>query len=179
MNTKRQFCWLTSTFIVLLCISPSFASTRQPKTVLDYFLLLPQRFFEIDQLEIKRKKWLYGSEKSIVDLKNDYLRMQGDGAQGTLHVALFRHKGKVLVAVLNEFEEGSLTFLRYENGNWKYRTKEVMPIPYNDRCTYVLPRYGTTIKVTGGNGFDYKGDGKHIYDLIWVNGKFKVKRYPK
>jgi hypothetical protein len=148
--------------------------------VLDYFLLLPNSFFEIDRSVIGRKKWLYGIGRGVVDIKNDYLRMQGDGAQGTLNVALFRHKGKVLVAVQNEAEEGSLSFLRYAGGVWKDTTTEVMPIPYNDRNTYIVPRYGTTIKVLRGNSFyDTKPDAKRarVYDFVWTGGRFKVKRY--
>lgn len=166
---------LLFTFIAVLLVSAELqGKTVKPKTVVDYFMLLPQRrFFEIEKSE--RKKWLYGIKESVVDTKNDYLRMQGDGAQGSLQVALFRYKGRVLVAVYNEIEGGSLHFLRYENEHWKDVTKSLLPLPFNPRCTYTLPHHGTTIKVTRGNSFDYRGDGKKLYDLAWSKGRFGLR----
>jgi hypothetical protein len=180
MKIKHRYCWLMMTLVFLFWASSCSASTQQPKTVLDYFLLLPNSFFEIDRSVMGRKKWLYGTGRGVVDVKNDYLRMQGDGAQGTLNVALFRHKGKVLVAVQNEFEEGTLSFLRFERGVWKDTTTEVMPLSYNDRNTYIVPRYGTIIRVLRGNSFyDTGHDAKRarLYDFVWTGGRFKVRRY--
>jgi hypothetical protein len=160
--------------VVLLASAVSQGKTTNPETVVDYFLLLPQKgFFELEKLE--RKKWLYGTQGSVVDIKNDYLRMQGDGAQGSLQVALFRYKAQVLIAVYNEFEDGTLNFLRYDKGKWKDVTKVMLPVPFNRRCTYTLPRYGTSIRVTRGNGFDYEGDGKKLYDLVWAKGRFLIR----
>jgi len=107
--------------------------------------------------------------------------MAGDGAQGTLQVALFRYQGRVLVAVRNEADMGFLDFLRYENGRWKNVTKAVLPVPFNERYIYTLPRYGTVIKVTTRDDIyddtERKPKVKRVYDLLWVRGKFKVKRY--
>lgn len=153
-----------------------YAKSIKPKTVVDYFMLLPQKgFFELKMPE--RKKWLYGIKGSVVDTKNDYLRMQGDGAQGSLQVALFRYKGRVLVAVYNEFEEGTLHFLCYQKGRWKDVTKATLPVPFNRFFTYTLPRYGTAIKVIRGNDFyRSKPSSTKAYDLVWRRGRFIVRR---
>jgi hypothetical protein len=106
--------------------------------------------------------------------------MTGEAAQPTLYMALFRYKGRVLVGVYADGEGGGdLSLLRYENGRWKDVTKALLPVPYNENYIYMIPRYGTTIKVTTGNSEDNwveYGRGKKVYDLVWTQGKFKVQR---
>ena len=164
------------------------AKPAPPKTVLDYFLLLPATGqFATEVPKSERKEWLYanpktfGATKPIVDIKNDYLLFPGDGAQGTIQFAVFRYKGRALIVMRDNFEDGTLDFLRYEKGRWQDVTKQMMPVPYNVHYDYHVPRWGTTIRVTAGRNYfkDVKpapNRGKKIYDLVWVGGKFKVKR---
>jgi hypothetical protein len=100
-------------------------------------------------------------------------------------MALFRYKGRVLVGIYSDGEGGGMLFLmRYENGKWSDVMKSMLPVPYSDKFVYVIPRYGTTIKVTRANtdkdwerGTDkVYGKGPRAYDLVWTNGKFKVRR---
>jgi hypothetical protein len=150
------------------------------KTVLDYFMLLPQQFFEFPKSHLKSYLHDEGFEMLMVDKKNDYLRMAGDAAQATIYMALFRYKRRVLVGTYSDGEGGGvLHLMRYENGRWKDVTKAVLPVPYNDNYQYIIPRYGTTIKVTTGNSDDNwieYGRGKKVYDLVWTQGKFRVRR---
>jgi hypothetical protein len=44
-----------------------------------------------------------------------------------------------------------------------------LPVPFDPTLKYELPRCGTTITVTNPSG------GK-VFDLIWANGTFVVKR---
>jgi hypothetical protein len=70
-------------------------------------------------------------EGSIIDAKNDYLRMTGEAGQPTLYMALFRYKGRVLVGVYADGEGGGkLSLIRYESGRWKDVTKAMLPVPY-------------------------------------------------
>jgi hypothetical protein len=160
-----------------------------PKTVVDYYLLLPGSYFDNPNASrAERKSWLYGETGmgSVVDIKNDYLEMAGDGAQGTIYMALFRHKGRVLVGTYWYGEGGgNFRLMRYENGKWRDVTRALLPVSYREDYHYIIPRYGTTIKVTQGNDeenydeskpfYDF-GKGPKIYDLVWVNGRFKVRR---
>ena len=184
MKIQRKISMSLAMLIALCGVASPRAA--QPKTVLDYFLLLPAQGQFATEVP-KDKKWLYtepeiyGPVKPIVDIKNDYLLFPGDGAQGTMQFAIFRYKGRALIVMRDDFEDGGLDFLRYENGRWKDVTKQVMPVPYNVHYDYHVPRWGTTIKVTAGR--DYFKDakptlnkGKKIYDFVWVGGKFKVKR---
>ena len=155
-------------------------ATVRPKTVLDYFMLLPQEFFEFPKSHLKSYLYGEGFNMLMVDKKNDYLRMAGDAAQVTIYMALFRHKGRVLVGIYTDGEGGGMLHLmRYENRRWKDVTKAMLPIPYNEDYIYMIPRYGTTIKVTTGNKegnwIEY-GRGKKVYELVWTGGKFKVRR---
>jgi hypothetical protein len=153
-------------------------ATATPRTVLDYFMLLPQQFFVFPKSELK--SWVYGENSlgTIVDKKNDYLRMWGDAAQPTIYMALFRHKGRVLVGIYSDSRDGGILYLmRYEKGKWANVTTSMLPIAYDESYHYIIPRYGTTIKVTLGNGEKaYGGNGKKVYDLVWTNGQFKVRR---
>ena len=152
----------------------------KPRTVVDYFYLLPGTNFDGGfASRALRTSWLR-EEGSIIDTKNDYLRMTGEAGQPTLYMALFRYKGRVLVGVYADGEGGGdLSLLRYENGKWRDVTKSMLPVPYNENYIYMIPRYGTTIKVTTGNSEDNweeYGRGKKVYDLVWAEGKFKVWR---
>ena len=155
-------------------------TTGKPRTVVDYFMLLPQDYLDIPPS--KRGTWLYGenSRGSIVDIKNDYIRMAGDETQWPIYMALFRYKGRVLLGVCIVADDWtSFGLLRYENGRWKDVTTAMLPVPYNETYQYVIPRYGTTIKVTTGNGVEHPskyGHGTKVYDLVWTQGKFKVRR---
>ena len=63
-----------------------------------------------------------------------------------------------------------LDFYLYKEGQWKDVTKHVLPIRINDEFRYEMPRYGTTIKATNRRG-------KRLYDLIWTNEVFNLKKF--
>ena len=86
-------------------------ATATPKTVLDYFMLLPQDFFEFPISHLKSYLHDEGFEMLMVDKKNDYLRMAGDAAQATIYMALFRYKGRVLVGTYSDGEGGGILHL--------------------------------------------------------------------
>ncbi len=162
--------------------SPVEAKTASPRTVLDYFLLLPDKdYFTMDRSS--RLAWTrQPGRQAIIDLKNDYIQFPGEAGQPTLDVALFKHRGNVLVAVHASYEMGqSLDFWRYRQGQWTNVTRQTLPVPYSDRYDYRIPRYGTTVKVVVAD-YDWKLDkevpnaGKRVYDLIWSGGRFHVKR---
>jgi hypothetical protein len=155
-------------------------TTAKPRTVVDYFYLLPGVYFDGGfASRALRTSWLR-EEGSIIDTKNDYLRMTGEAGQPTLYMALFRYKGRVLVGIYADGEGGGdLSLLRYDSGKWRDVTKTMLPVAYNENYIYMIPRYGTTIKVTTGNSegnWQEYGRGKKVYDLVWTQGKFKVRR---
>ena len=153
---------------------PSAASpSAPPASVVDYFLALPQRYFEITRSE--QEDSLLGKNRGdhlVIDTKNDYLYFPGDGAQPPLTVALFRSHGRVTVAVLDGGYDPAvptLDFLRFSHGRWLNVTQSVLPLPFDNRSTYVLPRHGTTILVRSSRGTP-------VYSLHWRNENFVVEK---
>ena len=145
------------------------ASASQPMTVKDYFLRLPNKYFEVTQAQ--RKDFISaGNPHSIVDIKHDYLYMGGDGVQPNLTVALFRYHEVVTVAVLDGGYDPNiptLDFLRYRGGHWLNVTRHVLPLPFDNRLDYFLPRRGTTIRVCNSRGCT-------VYNLLWRQGRFRL-----
>jgi hypothetical protein len=143
---------------------------KSPRTVVDYYMLLPQRYFEIDRRSLLNPK--YGA---IVDVKNGYLRPWHDGAQIGWEMCLFKRlDGSYLFAV--SWHEGpddgwdpSLDFFSYQNGRLVDVTRSTLPQRFSEKLGYELPRYGTTIRVVTESG-------KQVYDLVWTRERFQIRR---
>ena len=142
-------------------------------------MLLPPKYFEIEDLARDKKKFLERFLK-IEDNKHGYMKAIGDGSQESFELALFKKsKGGFLLGlyVFGEWGE-KYYFLDYRNGRWLNVSKTVVP-DYKRRNAYELPRYGKTVKVFDRKNFDREldagEDARHIYDLIW-NGRGFVKK---
>ncbi len=186
MKNRNFMRWAFLVFVFVLCalqgVSKAGAKDVSRKSVVDYFYLLPDSYFEVPQSKAQRKAVLFHDRKiypydfaveSIADVKNDYARISLD-AVGTLEVAVYRYKGRDLIAVRRYYEGCSLGFLTYKNGRWKDVTKQVMPVRLDDKYDYILPRYGTTIEVRR-DLWPSKKQGRKIHDLLWRKGRFQVR----
>jgi hypothetical protein len=138
--------------------------SAEPRTVVDYYLLLPDKYFEGDR--DMRLHWMLDPKRgAIVDLKHGYLYAAGDGAQTDIYVALFkRTNGKYLIAVnyndKHDVFESFLVFYEYDQGRLGLVTDPVLPVAFDKNLYYELPRQGTTIVVTDKSG-------KRRYRLVW------------
>jgi hypothetical protein len=169
---------------LLICLSgfalAATAQTKQPKTVRDFFMLLPAKYFSLDccnDKNYRRGKEKYLKQYLLVeDAANGFMSGGGDGA-------LFkRADGSYLIGFYTEGEGGPedvpwCVFLDYKNGRWTDVSRAVVPNYDAVKRVYQLPRRGTTVEVfqkdENGEGFNR---GKKLYDLTWQNGKFTVKR---
>ena len=159
----------------ILNLQPSIQGhqSSKPHTVLDYYLLLPEKYFEADKEQ--RVKWMLDQKHgAIVDIKNGYIYARGDGAQTSIYVCLFKRTDRsYLIAVKSHDsdmdEYTHLDFYVYENGRLRDVSKAVLPVSVNEELRYAMPRYGTTIKVSSKKG-------RKMYDLTWVRNRFKLKR---
>jgi hypothetical protein len=139
---------------------------KRPRTVVDYYMLLPGSYFDIDRRSLLKR--------GVVDVKNGYLRPGHDGAQWGLEICLFKRPDGVDLIAVNGIEPPDdgwtpwIHFLTYRNGRWVDVTKSTLPRQFSKKLGYELPRYGTTIKVV-------TQAGKLVYDLVWGNGRFSVK----
>jgi len=176
MSSKHV--WLRFLILIGLPASAMFAQTKPPqppapRTVLDYYALLPDRYFEANREQ--RMHWMLEVERgAIVDIKNGYLFAPGDGAQTDIYVCLFkRSDGRYLVAVNYNDKHGVfesfLDFYLLHQGRLRNARRSVLPVAFDKRLHYELPRNGTTIVVTNESG-------KEVYDLVWSGNVFRLKR---
>ena len=176
--SSRSISLLLLEFFIGLAPNAMHAQTKipqstRPQTVLDYYMLLPDRYFEANREQ--RLHWMLDPKRgAIVDIRNGYLYAPGDGAQTDIYVCLFmRSNGKYLIAVNYNDKTGVfesfLDFYVYHDGRLRNMSRSVLPVAFNKRLYYELPRYGTTIVVTNKAG-------KRLYDLVWARNVFKLKR---
>jgi hypothetical protein len=164
-------------FIVVAVISAQSSTvayqTSKPHTVLDYYELLPEKYFEVNKEQ--RVKWMLDSRRgAIVDVKNGYLYAPGDGAQTDVYVCLFKKSdGSYLIAVkthphdTNEYTR--LDLYVFKRGILLDVSKTMLPVAVNEELKYELPCYGRTILVKNKND-------RRVYDLIWVADRFRLKK---
>lgn len=149
---------------------PAQIARTAPKTVVDYLLLLPLEYFEMEN--VNERLALVKRRGSIVDLRKGYLFLKGDGAQRDLGLCLFkRADGSHLVAVGSNDEDdvfnGSfLHFYNLHRGKLKRASQRILPVRHNKHLIYVLPRSGKTIQVNSRRG-------KHSYSLKWTGDHFE------
>lgn len=162
------------------------SQTKQPRTVRDFFMLLPEKYFLLESCEpskdrdCRRAKLNYlKTFTEVEDTANGYLKGGCDGAQSCMEMALFkRPDGTYLVglAVSAEMME-DYYFLDYKNGVWTDVSAEVVP-EFSRKNMYEIPRKGTTVKVYAkkiiekGDDYEIAEKGAKLYDLEWKDGKF-------
>lgn len=163
---------------------------KQPKTIRDFFMLLPQKYFTLEGCQPAEDK---GCKKAkidylktfaeIEDTENGYLKAGCDGAQSCMEMALFkRPNGSYLVGLATYAEMmNDYFFLDYKNGKWFDVSSKVVP-QFSRKNMYELPQRGTTVEVFAKKIIESTADyeisekGKKLYDLEWKAGKFTIKK---
>lgn len=186
---KVKYLWKFFTIVtVLIAFQNLPAQSKQPKTVREYFMLLPQKYFAVESCntnvvkncEPYKIEYLKTFLK-VEDTKNGYMEGDGDGAQEHFKMALFKRPNGSHIVGLYVFGEWGekYYFLEYKNRRWFNVSKTVVP-NYRRSNIYELPRYGTTVEVYERKNFDpeynFGEQGRKLYSLIWKNGKFSVKK---
>ena len=172
-------------FSLLILPAAVFCQTTPPKTVRDYFYLLPPKYFTLEGCAPATDKNCNRARREYIenfleteDTANGFWKSGCDGAQSCLTLVLFkRPAGNYVVALKTEFEMGSTNyFLEYKNGRWLDLGAQVIP-NFSPNNIYELPQNGTTIEVFAKNKTSEDSEkGKKLYNLVWKNGKFSVKR---
>lgn len=186
--SKKLLAPILAVVVSLMLVNmASKAQTKQPKTVREFFNLLPQKYFTLEgcvdnptkkNCDKARAKYLE-SFLEIEDIANGYMKGGCDGAQSCFQMALFKSpNGNYIVGLTTSFELGEESyFLEYAGGRWRDIGAQVIP-GYGKDKVYELPRYGTTVEVYEYKkvaGEDYGERVLKIYDLIWKDGKFARK----
>jgi len=168
-----------SVFVVLLLsplISTSLRGAEQkPPSIVDYFLLLPQDYFENPP-----QSWLTflrQPKAGVVDVGNGYMACIGDGAQPEFEVALFRYRDRrpLLAICQGELEGPDSVHLDFfeigPDGKMKKTRRSIFPVGDSGsdkgNWRFQLPRNGRTILVRT------KGSGKIQRKLMWNGEKFQ------
>lgn len=179
MIRRTIFVALTIAFVALAAS----AQSKQPKTVRDFFLALPAKYFSLDccmTMPLSKQKPEYLKRYlKVEDAANGYLSGYGDAAQEGFVMALFKRPNGTYVIGFYTYGEGGAedtpwtVFLDYKNGKWTDVSKTMIAGYNKYKYIYELPRNGTTVEVFSKdeNSQDwYKG--KKLHDLAWKNGKF-------
>lgn len=140
-----------------LCLSQFLqASDEKKMSIVDYYLLLPDKTFETPA-----RDWL--NNATIIDKQNGYISVSGDGAQPSFEVALFRYRdGRPLLAICEGELEGddqvALEFFELGvDGKMHKASRKIFPISdqwssaeqdkrYED-FRFELPHHGRTVVV--------------------------------
>jgi len=172
---------------LLLASAAAGAQTARPKTVRDFFELLPQKYFMLEGCAPARDKNCARARAEylrrylqIEDAANGYMQGGCDGAQSCFEMALFKRPDGTYVVGLttsHEMSENSY-FLEYAGGAWRDIGARVVP-EYGEDKVYELPRHGTTVEVYENRvvpGEGYRERGRKLYDLAWKSGNFTIAR---
>jgi len=143
----------TNLIVITDTVTAKKTPNKPKQTIGDYFLMLPNtEFLEGTPAELLNRA-LKGEPYGNVDIKNGYMEINGDGAQVSLQVALFRYEnGEPLLAIaygkLEEKDYTILKFYRQENGKL---VEADIPFPLNknlgNKQSFCLPRYGRLIEI--------------------------------
>lgn len=158
---------------VLLFQSISAAQSSSPKTVSDYYLLLPEKYFEANKEQ--RVKWMLDASRgAVVDIQNGYIYAAGDGAQTSIYICVFKRPHGLPLIAVKSYESDTqdithLDFYEYKNGTLVEVKKGVLPVKVNEDFKYEMPRYGRTIEVRDRRG-------RKLYSLNWSGRRFVLQK---
>ena len=159
-----------------------------PKTVRDFFMLLPEKYFTLEgcdrekDKDCKKAREDYLKTFGEVDIPNGYVKGGCDGGQACMEMAIFKRPEGTYLVGLGTFSEmiNDYYFLNYKDGTW---TDVSSTVPeFSKKNMYELPRNGTTVKVFAkkiieqGPNYEASEKGPKLYDLEWKDGKFTIKR---
>lgn len=171
-------------------VPPPAVTANQPKSIRDFFMLLPEKYFvlegcvrEKDKDCRKAKADYLKTFTEVEDTANGYFKGGCDGAQSCLEMAIFKRPDVTyLVGVATSGEMiNDYYFLDYADGSWTDLSATVVP-QFSKKNMYELPREGTTVKVFAkkviekGDDYEVTDKGEKLYDLEWKNGKFTIKK---
>jgi len=165
------------------------ANADGPKTVRHFFMLLPEKYFTLEgcdrdkDKDCKKAREEYLKEFAEVDTANGYIKGGCDGGQACIEMAIFKRPDNTYLVGVSTFAEmmNDNYFLDYSDGAWTDVSATGVP-EFSKKNMYELPRTGTTVQVfekkilEQGPDFEASEKGSKLYDLIWKDGRFSVKK---
>jgi hypothetical protein len=148
--------------------------THEPKTVVDFFLLVPDRYMPYYDLAFRQGIARGERRGTVIDIPNGYLSWDASDNSEFFQVAIFRKSnGTHIVAYSVPYDDqfpgaSAFVLLSYDHGRWRDVTKAMLPVRYKKTNTYALPQQGTTIVVRNENG--------ETYSLDWKDDRFVLRK---
>ena len=183
----RQIGFLAVAIVLLSLSSNSLGQRIAPRTIREYFMILPEKYFYLEIcLEQNRKRCTPTRKRYLKhflraeDNVSGYLEAGGDAAQDKITIRMLKSKSGKHLFVAHVFGEDvdSYYFLRYRNKKWIDVTKKEVP-RYNSSYNYKIPETGYVIavqEVVGGDQSTGSEIGlKTLFNLLW-NGRNLVVR---
>ncbi|MCW1913936.1 hypothetical protein OJ996_10140 [Luteolibacter sp. GHJ8] len=141
-------------------------------SIKDYFLKIPPQGFTEGTLPQLVEIMQDGN--GLIDTKNGYFRLEGDGAQVSLQGALFRYPDQepLLVVAWGNLEEPDfthLTLFKEVKGKMVVADRKIFPVGDSDERRFELPRHGRTVIVRDAAG-------KEVSRWTWVKDAFVKER---
>jgi hypothetical protein len=170
------------TIAIAAGIGTAAAQSPEPKTVADFLLLVPERYMDGYDRRL-REEILRGERRgAVIDIPNGYISYDESDNPSGFEFAIFRKSnGRYLVAYSDgafyDPELGkelgnwpTLFLLSYEGGGrWRDVTRASLPVAFDKRLAYMLPRRGRSIKA-------WDERGRKLYTLTWRNDRFRISR---
>lgn len=153
------------------------AQSPEPKTVADFFLLVPEKYVGYD-LRFREELLRGGRRGSVVDIPSGYISWDASDNPEAFEFVIFRKSnGRYIVAFNNVGDDfnrkpgdgAGLILLSYEGGRWRDVTRALLPVALDRKLGYKLPRRGRGIEVTGRGG-------RKLYTLTWADDRFRLDR---
>jgi hypothetical protein len=148
----------------LLCISVILLTaivqaSAAEKDIVDYFLEMPwQDFIDISPSNlVKNTAGPGGFGNSFIDSHNGYIFFDGNGAQVSLRIALFRYANRrpLLAIAWGNYLEESFTHLSFYTESYGEMVpvgRAILPVRDSGDLRFELPRKGLTLVVRNARG---------------------------
>jgi hypothetical protein len=142
----------------LLCISTLLLTailqaSAAEKGIADYFRELPsQEFTEVAPSDLMRS-----GPNRLIDSRNGYMFLKGDGAQVSLEIALFLYPNRqpLLAVAWGTYMEEDFTHLSFfteREGEMVSVNRGIFPVSDSGDLRFELPRKGLTVVIRDASG---------------------------
>ncbi|ELR73596.1 hypothetical protein C900_02681 [Fulvivirga imtechensis AK7] len=163
-------------------------TAKQGKSILDYYLLLPDYIFECE-IPFEHSEAARLNAISYKSIKNGYIKAQTNEGEFTVVMFKDRQKNRDIIAI-TKCGAGCQcfvnTYLQFDTMRELWvDASDVMPSDEEFESVgkkleeasgqevwplFILPEHGTTIMVVD----DFSEDRQELYKLVWAGGKFSI-----
>jgi hypothetical protein len=156
-------------------VSAAPAPPREPKSVADFFLLVPEKYLPYD-LRFREELLRNQHRRAIIDVRNGFIAWDASDAPDAFEFVLFRKSNGSYLVAYNDLgddfdgvngDSNGLMLLSYESGKWHDVTGAMLPASADKSLVYKLPRQGKTIEVSDE-------ERRRLYTLTWTKDRFSV-----